>query len=112
MERSELHPVEVLLLLGLLTVEALLAVLRTLVVPVLALLLVLRRSPESHFWRVAPEPPAAPPTPALPATPAPCLADVAESLLALPARELMVMAGTRRRLPKRELTALICAMPI
>ena len=76
--------------------------LRLLLVPMVALLLVLLTPPR----RPAPE--------AAPAAPeaAVSLASLAAELQALPAAELRVMAGTRRRLPKRELTALICAMPI
>lgn len=110
---TELHPCEVLLLAGLALADALLTVLRLLVLPTLALLLVLvmprRRAARRTF---AEEAPAAPPAPARPVTPAPCLADLAADLLALPAAQLRELAGTRRRLPKRELAALICAMPL
>lgn len=40
------------------------------------------------------------------------LSDLAADLMALPAKRLMELAGTRRRLPKAQLVAMICAMPI
>ena len=94
MKRSEPHPVELLLLAGLVVIEALAVV----VAAVVALLLTLAR------WR-----PSAPPRPA-PAPPAVHpLALVADSLQALPRRELMDLANTRRRLTKHQLTALLVA---
>ena len=56
-------------------------------------------------WKPAVSAPTAPPAP--PAVHP--LALVAESLQALPQRQLMAMAGTRRRLPKAMLTALLVA---
>lgn len=79
---------------------AAITVVRILVVPAVALLLVLltpRRRPAPR------------PAPALPAV---TLATIAAGLEALPAAELRSLAGTRRRCSKRELTGLICAMPI
>ena len=56
-------------------------------------------------WKPAVSAPTAPPAP--PAVHP--LALVAESLQALPQRQLMAMAGTRRRMPKAMLTALLVA---
>ena len=73
---------------------------RLVAVPLLAVLVVLlqpRRRP------AAVAPPMAPP---------PTLSSLAADLMALPAKRLMELAGTRRRLPKAQLVALICAMPI
>lgn len=78
--------------------------LRTVLVPLAALVVVLL-TPR----RPAPQPA---PVAAQPVLPPVSLATIAAELQALPAAELRAMAGTRRRLPKRELTALICAMPV
>lgn len=105
MTRDELHPVEVLLLLGLLLIEALLAVVRL-------LLLAPPRQREQPCSLPTPEPPAAAPSPALPVTPAPCLADVAQSLLEIPAVRLRELTGCRRRLAKQRMVEAWLAMPI
>jgi hypothetical protein len=95
MNRSEPHPVELLLLAGLVVIEALAVV----VAAVLALVLTL-----------ASRRPSAPPRPApLPPPAVHPLAVVAETLQALPQRELMALAGTRRKLPKHQLAALLVA---
>lgn len=95
MSNTELHPVEALLVAAVVTIEAL----AVLVAAVLALVLTLAS------WR-----PSAPPRPAPLSPPAVHpLAVVAETLQALPQRELMALAGTRRRLPKHQLAALLVA---
>jgi hypothetical protein len=86
------HPVELLLIGALVALEAA----ATLLVALLALALAVAR------YR-----------PAQPAAAAPAehpLAAIADSLIQLPQRELMAMAGTRRRLPKHQLTAQLLAM--
>lgn len=97
---KEPHPVELLLLLGIAVIWAV----RELLVALLALVLTLAdRRP------AAPEPE---PVPAEPAPAAPLqhpLAVLAAELEALPQRQLMQLAGTRRRLPKRQLTELLVA---
>jgi hypothetical protein len=107
--KTDAHPVELLLLAGMALIWATITLLRLTLVPLLALVLVLltpRRRPAPEPAPVAPEPPA----PA--AVEVPTLATIAADLMALPATQLQAMAGTRRRLAKRELAAMICAMPI
>lgn len=89
---------------------AAITVVRLLLVPLLALAVVLltprRRS-------ASPEPPAAPiAAPEAPALAVVSLATIGAELQALPAAELRAMAGTRRRCSKRELAAMVLAMPI
>lgn len=111
--KHETAAIELLLIAGLALLWAAITLARALLVPLAAALLVLL----TPRRRTAPQPAAAAsdeaPAPiAATAEAAPTLAGLAESLLELPATQLRDMAGTRRRLPKRELTALICAMPI
>lgn len=40
------------------------------------------------------------------------LAQVRDQLMALPGKRLMELAGTRRKLPKAQLVAMVCAMPV
>ena len=93
---KEAHPIELLLLGAWLAVEAAAVVAAGLV----ALLLTVA------CWRPAAPAPATPPPPAVHP-----LIELAESLASLPQRQLMVMAGTRRRLPKRRLAEQLVAMP-
>ena len=107
--KTDAHPVELLLLAGMALLWATITLLRLTLVPLVALVVVVltpRRRPAPEPAPVAPEPPA----PA--AVEVPTLAGLAADLMALPATQLQAMAGTRRRLAKRELTAMICAMPI
>jgi hypothetical protein len=111
MTRTDLHPIKVALVVALLALEAAVTVIAAL----LALLLTVAR------WR-----PAAPPTggntaarsgePQSPkrgmTRPAPLLHPLqvlTAGLEALSCRELMAMAGTRRKLPKHQLIALVAA---
>jgi hypothetical protein len=98
MNRTEVHPVEALLLVVWLALEAAVV----LVVALVALVLTVAR------WRpAAPAPVATAPAAAPPQQhPITLLAD---ALVALPQRELMAMAGTRRRLPKRHLVEQLVA---
>lgn len=90
------HPVELLLLAGLVALEAVAVLLVALVALALT---VARWRPAAAPARTVPPPPALHP-----------LALVAEELLELPAAALRPMAGTRsKRLPKRELVALVAA---
>ena len=86
------HPIELLIIGALVTLEAAVALLVALV----ALVLTVAR------YRPA-QPPVAPPAEHP-------LAAIADSLMLLPQRQLMAMAGTRRRLPKHQLTAQLLAM--
>jgi hypothetical protein len=106
--KTEAHPVELLLLAGMALLWAIATAARLLLVPMVAMALVLLTPPR----RCAPQPELVAPAAAAGATQPPTLADVAADLMALPARQLQAMAGTRRRLAKAELTAMICAMPI
>ena len=91
MNRTELHPVEVLLLVGLVALEAV----AVLLVALVALVLAVAR------WR--PAPPAPPPI-------VHQLALVAAELEALPVSRLRPMVGTRsKRLRKAELVAMVAA---
>jgi hypothetical protein len=129
--KNETGAVELMLLAGLALLWATLTVVRTLVVPVVALMVVMltpRRRPAPQPAAVAAEaaplPVAAPEAAVAPEAPAvtterplapvvvPTLADVAADLMALPARRLMEMAGTRRKASKQALVAMVCAMPI
>lgn len=104
---NEPHPIELLLLAAWLAAEAVLELLRLVAVPLVAAALALLPAP---CRRPAAQPAAAPP----PADPAPPtehpLAVLAAELGALPQRQLMAMAGARRRLPKRQLAAMLVAM--
>jgi len=124
-----LEAVELLLLAALALLWAITTVVRLLVVPLVAVLIAAltprRRPAPGSSLEEAPaaarglvhednslrcshrslQPSAAPPT----ITP---LAALAADLMALPAAELRRLAGTRSKLPKTELTARICAMPI
>jgi hypothetical protein len=93
MTMKNAHPVELLLVAVLVTLEAAAVLLTALV----ALVLTVAR------WSPAAPAPEAPPPLAHPLT------VLADSLQALPQRELMALAGTRRRLPKRQLAALLVA---
>lgn len=129
--KNETGAVDLLIVAVMALAWAALTVVRTVLVPVVALLVVLltpRRRPapqpaaavaEAAALPVAtPEAAVAPEAPAVtterPLAPVvvPTLADVAETLMALPARRLMEMAGTRRKASKQELVAMVCAMPI
>ena len=85
----EAHPIELALLAVLVVAEAL----AVLVAAVLAL----------ASWRPTPTPASTAPAPPVVHP----LALVAESLQALPQRDLMQLAGTRRRLSKHRLTELV-----
>lgn len=122
---NELGAVDLMILAVIALAWATWQVVRLLLVPLLAGLIVLltpRRRP-------APQPVAVAPTAASDEAPAPCtatveaapaeqvpaplsLATIGADLLALPAAELRRLAGTRRRLPKAQLIAAICAMPL
>lgn len=108
--KNESAAVELLLIAGLALAWATITVVRLLLVPLLALAVVLltpRRRPAS------PEAPAAPiAAPEAPALAVVSLASIGAELQALPAAELRAMAGTRRRCSKRELAAMVLAMPI
>ena len=107
--KTDAHPVELLLLAGLALLWAITTVARLLLVPMVALVLVLLTPRCSCPPGTLQEEPSR----ELPGgEQPPTLADVAADLMALPATQLQAMAGTRRRLAKRELTAMICAMPI
>jgi hypothetical protein len=87
--KTEPHPIELALLAGLVTLQAAAVVVVALVVLVLSL----------ASWRPtapAPAPPLQHP-----------LAVIAAELQALPHRELMQLAGTRRRLAKHRLAGLV-----
>jgi len=92
------HPIEVLLLVAWLALEAAIV----LVVALVALLLTVVR------WRPAAPAPVAPAPAAAPPLQHPLIV-LADALVALPQRELMAMAGTRRRLPKRHLVEQLVA---
>jgi len=94
-DNNTVHPVELLLVAAVVTLEALALVLTALV----ALLLTVA------CWRPAAAAHEAPPAPPLEHP----LIELADTLQALPQRELMALVGTRRRLPKRQLAALLVA---
>ena len=104
MNRTTLHPIEVLALAAMALAWAVLTLARLVLVPVVALVLVLAG------WRnvpPAPQPPATTPPPAPAEHP---LARLAEQLEALPAATLRTLAGTRsKRHRKAELIAMVAA---
>ncbi|MEY4359100.1 MAG: hypothetical protein RLZZ631_586 [Cyanobacteriota bacterium] len=111
MTRTEAHPIEVLLVVALLALEAAVTVITALVA---LLLTVARWKPQASPKGVnttapsgEPESPKRGMTP-----PAPLLHPLqalTSGLEALSCRELMAMAGTRRKLPKHQLIALVAA---
>jgi len=101
MNKTQPCAVDLLIVAGMALALAVLTIVRLVVVPLLALLVTLlapRRRPAAE--------------PATPMTPPPTLSSLAADLMALPAKQLMELAGTRRRLPKAQLIGMICAMPI
>jgi len=106
MNRTTLHPIEVLALATMTLVRAVLTLARMVLVPLAALVLVL------VGWRPAsPQPPTTPPSPAAPPAPAEHpLARLAEQLEALPAATLRNLAGTpSKRYRKAELIAMVAS---
>ena len=98
MNRTEAHPVELAILLAVLVIEAAITLARTVLVPVVALVLV-----QSCTRAAAPEAPLA-----RPATHP--LAQLAAELEALPATTLRAMAGIRsKRIRKADLVAMVTA---
>lgn len=98
-------PVLLLIAAGWLAAEAL----AVLLIAAFALVLTLARwQPPAASAAAVPSPPV--PAPHRPLRPV--LTDLADALMELPAAELRRLAGTRRRLPRRELAAMVCAMPI
>jgi hypothetical protein len=99
------NPVELLLLGAWLAVEAAAVLLTALVALLLTVLSLIKKTPGARKPLLAPgnqhsnpAPPAEHP-----------LALLADALQQLPHRELMSMAGTRRRLPKYQLAAMVAA---
>ena len=100
MNKTQPCAVDLLIVAVMALAWAVLTIVRLVAVPLVALLIVLL-TPRRRPAAVAP-----------PTTPPPTLSSLAADLMALPAKRLMELAGTRRRLPKAQLVALICAMPI
>jgi hypothetical protein len=114
-----LEAVELLLLAALALLWAVVTIARLLLVPLVAVLIVAltprrRPAPQPAATPAPAAEPAAEPVPAPSAAPPTItpLAALAADLMAMPAAELRRLAGTRSKLPKTELTARICAMPI
>jgi hypothetical protein len=117
MNRTEAHPIEVLLVVILLALEAAITIARAVLVPAVALLLtVAQQKPATAPAEPAAEP--AEPEPAEPETVAPVLPHlplvhplqtIATDLQALSCKQLMMLAGTRRKLPKQQLIGLVAA---
>ncbi len=108
MNRTDAHPIEVLLLVTLLALEAAVTLARAVLVPAVALLLTLARwRPSAHPQEREQESPDRV-MPAAPPMVHPLQALAAE-LQALSCRQLMALAGTRRKLPKTQLIALVAA---
>jgi hypothetical protein len=123
MNRTEnVHPVEVLLLVALLALEAAITIARAVLVHAVALLLTVTQKPSTAPAEPAAEPaePAAEPA-AAPAAPEPVvpvlphpplvhpLQTIATDLQALSCKQLMILAGTRRKLPKQQLIGMVAA---
>ena len=115
MNRTEAHPIEVLLVVALLALEAAATLARAVLVPAVALLLTLARwrpaaSPDrgiaAHSLRDQESPDRGMPPQAPMVHP---LQALAAELQALSCRQLMALAGTRRKLPKTQLIALVAA---
>jgi hypothetical protein len=99
------HPIEVLLLGVWLALEAAAVLLTALVAVLLTVMSLIKKTPTARKPLLAlgtstqhPAPPAQHP-----------LALLADGLQQLPHRELMSLAGTRRRLPKYQLAAMVLA---
>jgi hypothetical protein len=103
MNRTTLHPIEVLLLAAMALAWAVLTLARLVLVPLAAMVLVMAG------WRPAsPQPPTTAPPPPAPAEHP--LARLASGLEALPAATLRSLAGTRsKRYRKAELIAMVAA---
>jgi hypothetical protein len=107
--KTELHPVEVVILCAVALAWAVVTIARTLLVPLLAMLITLVR----HRPAPAPEAPLQPtPEPAQPVLPPVTLAAIAEELQALPAAHLRSITGCRRKVAKRVMLDAWLAMPI
>ena len=124
MNRTEAHPIEVLLVVILLALEAAITIARAVLVPVVALLLTVTQKPATAPAEPAAEPaePAEPepvepetvePEPVVTVLPHPPLVHplqtIATDLQALSCKQLMILAGTRRKLPKQQLIGMVAA---
>lgn len=111
MNRTQAHPIEVLLVVALLALEAAVTVAAALVALVLT---AARWKPTASPTQVKADPPAGEqesPERGMPAQ-APLvhpLASLATDLQALSCRQLMALAGTRRKLPKQQLIGMVAA---
>jgi len=105
MNRTTLHPIEVLLLAAMALAWAVLTLARLVLVPLAAMVLVMAG------WSPAPpQPPTTAPPPPAPAPAEHPLARLASGLEALPAATLRSLAGTRlKRYRKAELIAMVAA---
>jgi hypothetical protein len=112
----DLHPVEVVILCAVALAWAVATIARTLLLPVLALVLVLltpRRYEDASSCRPAgAAPPQPAPEPAQPVLPPVTLATIAEELQALPAAHLRSITGCRRKVAKRAMVDAWLAMPV
>lgn len=112
MNRTEAHPIEVLLVVALLALEAAVTVAVALIA--LVLTTAARWKPTASPTQVKADPPAGEqesPERGMPAQ-APLvhpLASLATDLQALSCRQLMALAGTRRKLPKQQLIGMVAA---
>lgn len=107
--KTELHPVEVVILCAVALLWAVATITRSLLIPCLAVLLTLVRH------RPAPTPPAAPqpaPVAAQPVLAPVSLAAIADDLLSLSAAQLRSVTGCRRKVAKKVLIEQWLAMPI
>jgi len=110
MNRTEAHPIEVLLVVALLALEAAVTIAVALITLVLT---VARWRPAASPSQVNTDPPAGeqespergmPPQPMVHP-----LQALAADLQALSCRQLMALAGTRRKLPKQQLIGMVAA---
>ena len=107
--KTELHPVEVVILCAVALLWAAVTIARSLLIPCLAVLLTLVRH------RPAPTPPAAPqpaPVAAQPVLAPVTLAAIADDLLSLSAAQLRSVTGCRRKVAKKAMVEAWLAMPI
>lgn len=107
--KTELHPVEAAILCAVALAWAVAVVIRSLLIPCLAVLIALVRH------RPAPTPPAAlqpAPVAAQPVLPPVSLAAIADDLLSLSAAQLRSVTGCRRKVAKKVMVEAWLAMPI
>lgn len=107
--KTELHPVEGLILCAVALVWAVATITRALLIPCLAVLLTLVRHRPAAALQTPPQPA---PVAAQPALPPVSLSSIAEELQALPSTHLRAVTGCRRKVAKARMVEQWLAMPI